>query len=653
MFRIVTNSSLNSTFKARVVPQASHLNFTTTTSSANSSTTSAAVAAHAAKNFNFNSKRFNSPYQNNNNNNNNNSNNNNNHSNNNHSNNNNNNNNNNHSNNNNNNNQVSYNTQNHNNNNNRNNRSNRKKFYNNSSNNNNNFNNFIPNGRDNPWFHQLVAFEESVSQSSKASRFNSAFDPIFWNSIGKAMSLYRELSGTPDFGAERVSKLVYLLHTGLRQNRSQTLRLDKKPDFDSKSFHKDMSDFLCTSLREVSNDIIDNKISINEYGAMHLITSFKELVLYEEAISIWFSSRNSNSSSVFLDPRVVGVVLPIMYENGHSFENINKLFEQSKATIDYYHPNLAVGMIRTCLLANEINQALRLFEELCANAQQKRFGYLTETHLSFIGESNDLNVANTFFEKALNDEMPYKVDLQAPYIKKFMSNTWSQTKDFDKVLNIWIKCWGNYGINVNKGVSSSINDLFLSIFFENYANDSNIGFLKLKDIIRIYNNIKPVDEPFLNIIMTKCAIWDDSSIIESINDAYQIYGAEKTVVAYRVYLKTLGHSNVSEDHIFNAWNSLLQFADLTGATFIHNADWAALRDATIASKDYSKSRIETYCKIIKLYSVYCRDLRQFNMITEVNGTKHPGILPYLHNLNSLDVFGIKIPNFTNFKQLSS
>lgn len=512
------------------------------------------------------------------------------------------------------------------------------------------FNNEIPLGKDNPLYHQLTAFEDCVNYTTGNKLLNT-YNPQFWECINKAMELYHELSGTPDFNAERVSKLVYLLHTGLRQNRSQTLKLDKKPDFDAKNFHKDMMDYINLSLREISADIISNKNKINEYGAMHLITSFKELQLTSEAISIWENSRNSASGHIFLDPRVVGVILPLMYENGHSFAEIQELFETSKGQISYYHPNLGVGMIRVCLLANEINFALRLFEELCGNSQSRKFGYLTETHLSFIGESNDLSVANAFFEKALNDEMPYKIDLQVPYIKKFIVNTWSQTKDFNQVLNIWIKCWNNYGTKVNKGVSSSLNELFLSIFFTCYENNKVEGFAKLKDIIAMYGNIKPLDEPFLNIIMSKCVCWNDEAIINEVLNYYHVYNVTRTQVAYRVALKAMGSVAVDDTIIIAKWNELLQFSDFQGASFIHNADWAALRDATIGSSQYGEQRVNLYAAMVKQYCRMSKDLRQIKVLTEVNLTRFPFIATAMSYMDSIDTTQLNPPTFKNIREL--
>ena len=321
---------------------------------------------------------------------------------------------------------------------------------------------------------------------------NSNANPLFWDSIGRAMGLYHDLLTTPELNSDRVSKLVHLLHNGLRANRNQLTRMNKKPDYDSQSFHKEMTNYLCKSLREISEDVLNGKVELNEYGAMHLITAFKELLLFEEAVDIWkaaINGQNTYTSNIFLNPRVVGVILPILYDNGVSYPEIQALYEKSSSMINYFHPNLSVGMIRASLSASENDMALKLFQKLCQESTEMKYGYLIETHLSFIGECKDLNVAQTFFDKALNDEMPYKIDLQVSYVKSFLRNIWSQTRDFNHIYQIWYKSSLHYGRNVNHGISSSLNDTFFDIFFENYAVDKMQGFQTLQNVIQTYNNI--------------------------------------------------------------------------------------------------------------------------------------------------------------------
>lgn len=460
---------------------------------------------------------------------------------------------------------------------------------------------------DSPWYHKVCAFEDCVSQTlymsqtprrktmkHNAEHPNPNSNPLFWDSIGRAMDLYHDLINTPELNSDRVSKLVHLLHNGLRANRNQLTRMNKKPDYDSQSFHKEMTNYLCRSLREISDEVLRGKVELNEYGAMHLITAFKELLLFEEAVDIWknaINGSNQYTANIFLNPRVVGVILPILYDNGVSYPEIQNLYEKSSSMIDYFHPNLSVGMIRASLSAGENEMALKLFQRLCEESTEMKYGYLIETHLSFIGECKDLNVAQTFFDKALNDEMPYKIDLQVSYVKSFLRNIWTQTHDFNHVYQIWFKSSLHYGKGVNHGISSSLNDTFFDIFFENYAQDKVKGFETLQNLIQTYNQIKPIDEPFFNIILAKCTVWRDRSIIEYIDKSYELFHIPKTIVAYRILLKSMGSvDDATNNEILQRWIHLISKSDEIGQRFIANADWAALRDATVTWTQFQKEK---------------------------------------------------------------
>lgn len=600
---------------------------------------------------------------------------------------------------------------------------------------NKNFNNQNVN-IDSPYYNQIVAFDEYVSQTlymsqtpkrksmqQSTSHPNPNSNPLFWDSISKAMTIYRELAShnASELNTTRVSKLVHLLHNGLRTNRNQLTRMNKKPDYDSQSFHKEMTNYLCASLREISEDALKGRVQLNEYGAMHLITAFKELLLFEEAVNIWKSAISKNTSSyttkVFLNPRVVGVILPILYENGVPYDEIESLYERSSAMIDYFHPNLSVGMIRASLSAGQNDMALKLFQKLCEESTEAKYGYLIETHLSFIGECKDLNIAQTFFDKALNNEMPYKIDLQVSYVKLFLKNIWNSTNDFNNVYDIWYKSSTHYGKDVNHGISSSLNDTFFEIFFQNYYGNKLEGFQKLQEIIQTYNNIKPIDEPFFNIILTKCTVWRDRDVIDYIDDAYGLYHIPKTIVAYRILLKSMGSvDNATNEDILSRWVNLISKSDEIGQSFIANADWAALRDATVtwtqqninstrvsnAASPFSRSsstnlldmtddaeidmthpalqaanasgafddyapeesiatsvvndsfegRVELYLKVVKRYSIFCRDSRQLARLTSGTGIKYPVLQKSLDKFENLDASDIPIPQLQSLKMSS-
>ncbi|AET38013.1 uncharacterized protein Ecym_2267 [Eremothecium cymbalariae DBVPG len=569
-----------------------------------------------------------------------------------------------------------------------------------------------------PWFHKVCAFDEYVNQSMETSlRHRSDGLPpvqstLFWDSIGKAMSLYRELTLSPELKPYRVSKLVNLLHLGLKVNRSQLTSMNKKPDYDSQSFHKEMTNYLCDSLREISGDILAQRVAVSEFGALHLLESFKELLLHEETVSTWQSAVNSadhNIVELFMKPSVVGVVLPLLYENGTSYEEIQILYEKSAATNKkqaYLDPGLTLGMIKASLAAGETEKALKLFQDICeTNSNGISRTVITGTHLAFIGECKDLSVAKTFFERALADGLPYKMNLQVSSVKLLLQNIWGQTRDFQQVSEIWERASRYYGRNVSHGISSSLNSKFFSIFFEHFLLDRVNGASRLRELIAAYNNIKPIDEPFFNIILTKCTVWGDRDIIEAIENSYDIYHIPKTIVTYRILLKAMGSIDVSNEEIHKKWIQLVTKADAIGQNYIANADWAALRDATVAYvhnqtnsvsrehgvllkstyEDYNPAleaanasgafdldinsqrppnnlseqhqqslkkvddRIELYYKIVKRYSPYCRDNKQYTRISSGVAANFPVAQPYVSKLAGMDVSDTYIPSFKNFR----
>ncbi len=500
------------------------------------------------------------------------------------------------------------------------------------------------NSSSSPWFNQLNAFEDCVTQTAD---FNSSgSQPFFWENAQKAMNLYHELRGTPDFTPAAIGKLCHLLHSGLRANRFQLTRLSKKPDYDSKSFHTEMQNFVKYSVREIINDLLEQRVSVNENGAMHLLTSLKELKLDQEAVAVWSGAMKVETlKDTFLQPRVVGVLLPLMFEAGTPFEDVNALFQESRKATVQLHQNLAIGMIKTCLAANQDTQALTLFTELCQDAKHGKVPYMIEAHLTFIGDCKDLNIAGSFFEKAINREMPYRLNLQVNSVKSYLNNIWEETGDFNRVVDAWTKATTFYGRNIHHGISSSLNNMFFEIFFKKYEGDRIAGLAHLKDIIAVYNDIKPIDEPFFNIIISKCGVWGDKETIDSLYKAYDIYRVKKTQISRRIYLKVLGSVNSTEEEILSSWYDMLRFADYEGSTYIANADWAAIRDATVNSKTNQRNLL--YCQIFKKYGAYCRDARQFKKLKQnfedsANGS--------LMDLAQIDDSNVQLVDFTSIRR---
>ncbi|CAI4061712.1 Rmd9p SKDI_07G1510 [Saccharomyces kudriavzevii IFO 1802] len=560
-----------------------------------------------------------------------------------------------------------------------------------------------------PWRHELLSFDECVSSALKYSTTplqntyrkigNNQLNKhpsfaLFWDSMGRAMELYYSSRESPDFNAFRVSRLVHLLHNGLRSTRDQLVKLNRKPDYDSQSFHKEMMNFLCNSLKDISDDVLTSKVSINGYGATHLLTSFKELSFDDDCIRIWETAKNLPNETVsqaFQEPKVLGFVLPLLYAKNHSLTEANELYNQVIQSKEFTHPNLFCGLIKVFIKAEDYEKALSLFGKLCENAEVRNYGYLIETHLSFIGDSRNLALAESFFDKIINDEMPYKIILQVSTVNSFLQNIWKEEKNFDYVYKVWEKAVKFYGNTVNPGILSSLNNTFFTIFFENFIEDKIKGFHKLQEIITFYSSVKKIDEPFFNVMLTKAATWHERSIIDFIDKSYTLYHIPRTIISYRILLKSLGGiDDTNNQEILNKWLELIKKLDELGQQYIANADLSALRDATVVWSQLKKNektfiakseiasttatiatdntktpealeplkeddstskfedRIELYLKVLKRYTPYFRAPKQVFRYTAGCAESYPILNEYLGSYSNLSVEDIPVPQLHSF-----
>lgn len=525
---------------------------------------------------------------------------------------------------------------------------------------------------DSIWYTRLCAFDDCVLQSlstSKQNEFNLRSPTnynggrgrngnqqknsglMFWDSINRAMRLYHDLRDCPQLTPARVSSLINLLHNGLRINRGQMVQLKKKPDADSKSFNIEMTNFITDSLNEITKDVLDENIAVNEYGLMHLLTSFKELGKQTEAVDAWKTGmKNPKLIEDFVHPKVVGVMLPVLFEKGaFSFEQCRDLYETSRKRLRFAHPNLTCGFIHVCLLANENMIALETFSKMCESLAPAHFNYLIEAHLSFLGLCKDINIAKSFFNKAIVGEMPYKVHLHVSQVNTLLSNIWTETNDFAQVNDTWKTALKYYCTdpaykkrNIT-GILSSLNNAYFGLFFEKYADDKVKGFEMLQQSMNTFMELNgSLDEPCLNIILTKCTVWQSQEVIDSVLKYFDSFNIPQTIITKRILLKSLGSlDNITCNDILRRWNELIRKEDQMGQRYIANADWAALRDATIswaqihADEAGCEQRVHLYFQLLSLYKKYARDVSQVNSFS-VRLSPHLAVAKAYLEANPLD-----------------
>ncbi|KAL3230094.1 RNA-binding protein RMD9, mitochondrial [Nakaseomyces bracarensis] len=538
-----------------------------------------------------------------------------------------------------------------------------------------------PKDKTSPWYNQLCALDDCLASTLQLSSTpvrkmlndrvahpQLGSSTTFWDSISRAVSLYNELKECPELTGHRVGELVHLLHNGLRTDRQLLGSLNKKPDYDAQSFHKEMVNFIYASLNEITEDILNGTVAINASGAVHLLTSYQEMGFEEQIIQIWNAVKAPEGESgsatpdvkkLFKSPSVVGTLLPIIFESQLiTFAEAEKLFVDARDLAQNYFPhNLYVGMILTSLKAKEDIKALELFEKLCANATGTAYGYITETHLAFIGQCKDFDISEKFLDRALNNEMPYRVEVQVSYVNSLLNNIWNTQKDFSKIENVWKKVIKFYAENkLRLSVFSSLNNEFFTYFFETYKNDKEVGLVKLQDIISQYNELKGIDEPFLNVILAKCGVWREKEVIRYIEKNFELFNVPKSLISYRILLKALGSvDGVTSEELLSRWQDIIQKIDSQGNTYIANADWAALRDATVKwaqeneSSEAAQQRVELYLQIVKQYQKFCSAGHQRFRILKGCSRSFPILAENLHKLNKLDASSIIVPELQNLR----
>lgn len=480
-----------------------------------------------------------------------------------------------------------------------------------------------------PYYRKLLAFDECLAHNSFFDQKTSTVHGgsiQFWDAIDKVMPLYEELSITGELTEQRMDDLISLLRNGIRMRRFELGRMNKNEDRDVKSPLQQVQSHLKVSLLKIGEDIVKSasesqliNVSVSQRGLTHLFKSYSELNLSDEAANLWYRCKSiPELNHLVTSESVLGVILSILVEGKNfNFDEVNAIYKNVKNSRKnrlFIHSELQIAMLKACLLKDKIDDALIIFKEITSGTfelydkgnmtpTKEVMNYMTQAHLSFVGYCQDFETANVFFNGSFDNTLPYFTPIQLNSVKKFMFNTWSSTKDFDKVTDIWKRTW-KYFEDEKKTtniVSSSLNDAYLDIFFDKYHHFDANATNALRDLIGSYAKIKPMDEPFFNCLMTKSIKWGQLDIFQSILEAGDLYNFPKSNVYHRCILKASGSVPLGIDQTFHLFERLLNSNIQMGSDFITNADWHALRDATIKSPEYlSGEKIDLYFKLFKL-----------------------------------------------------
>lgn len=484
---------------------------------------------------------------------------------------------------------------------------------------------------------QLAAFDECLAQNSTydlATGQISGGVNRFWFAVKRIIPIYRSLVFSGQLNEKRMAEFVSLLRNGLRIHRLELSKLKKNLDKDSNNPIKNIHYLLTCAIREVSYNLLDGLVSLNSHGLTHLFKAYKDLGFTNEAVHIWENGRkNPHLYHIFTSEPVLGSIFPFLVESGDfDFGEIWEMYSKirdNKQHGEKLHNELQVGMIRVCLFKNRTDDALEIFKKLTSDVYNSFNNkgieppinvksYMTMAHLSFIGFCKDIDTADFFFNDAVMESMPYLTPLQLNFIKKYLANTWEMTGNYEKVKRIWLVTWNHYEAkkSSNSSVSSSLNDAFLSIFFKNNPSFTIESFNELKNIIHEYSLIRAIDEPFINVLLSKSTSWHNSEVFEYILNVANSNNFSKTNVFYRCCLKACGSVDVDYQSILTLFRQLLSNNASNGMKYIAHADWVALRDATINSPylmsfQSVNDRIDLYFKLWKICSSSFISLENF------------------------------------------
>ncbi|EER30698.1 conserved hypothetical protein [Candida tropicalis MYA-3404] len=351
------------------------------------------------------------------------------------------------------------------------------------------------------------------------------------------------------------------------------------------------------------NEVLSSRMLFKVFGTL---LQFK---LNTEILSLWENGVNSEVGKLFLAHDVLSIVIQVGYETHRfTYEEIKQIYDMSVVEGEPVHPFLSDRIGQVAINEADNARGLDALESLMTLYEQNPkersvLGGLAQLHLSFIGQCKDIAIAKRFFEKALTPGgLPYVVVLKSPYMVSFLENCSAGGDSMPEVIETWRRISMQYILD-NQDLSSksaTINTGLFKIFFNKYPEPTPEA-IELLDLI--FERCPRVDEVFLNTMVSSMG-WDNKAIFQKIVDSYESHNAEKSLISHRIILKQAGQIEFSNEEILALWNQLLAKLDDEGYSYIANADWSALRAATVFSDKFKDERTPLYLSILKQYKDY-------------------------------------------------
>ncbi|GEQ68612.1 hypothetical protein JCM33374_g2280 [Metschnikowia sp. JCM 33374] len=497
--------------------------------------------------------------------------------------------------------------------------------------------------------------ETSLWQTNTSARF------------GLLTEMFQDNHVKCNLSVDDLYKYVNVLNEAVYSNRYSRLNESRNRDSDSYQNHTLSNDIW---LKNAILDLADNlshgplRSLVQPQTLRKLLYAMLQLQVYPEMIKFWENGVNDpKQSSKYLKQSVLAVILPLTYsEKRFSYDQIIKLYEVNTKQMPHIIHGLSGSIGKIAIQEGDYSRALDCLELVLAYLESGKdkestvHRTLAELHAAFIGECKDIKIAKHFFNKTIENQLPYNVPLKAPRIQSLMEHCVEANEPFETIFDVWkhtLTVYARDSKNIMNARYSILNKAFCSIFFTMYPTLTEEGYAKLKEIIATYANIKAVDDIFLNNLISSYT-WDDKVVFDQLVDNYAVYNVSETAVSYRVILKKMGGiKDFTNADILKRWNTTLHFLDGSGYSYIPIADWASLREATILSP-YASTRTEFYLAVLNAYKNYHQDDKavvrfvknwfprpQMKSIALVSSTPTPTF--------NTDV-DVKIPSFQNLKE---
>lgn len=450
-------------------------------------------------------------------------------------------------------------------------------------------------------------------EKGRAQRYSQALSELqkcFANDDVKAKLSEQTLSNYASF----LNRFIYY-------NRTSRLSSNLNRDSDqykSKVLNNDI--VLKSAIIDMADAILRHKIQIKDTNSLFpLFQAMLQTESYAELVELWEAGVNrEEDSAAYLSQNVLSVVLPVAYRiQRFSYEEIEKIYDYNTKGMAV-HYQLLTSMGKIAIQAGDNSRGLDIMEDLMKvyegkrNNQSSVLHQLGELHLNFIGHCQDIKIAKHFFDKVVEFNLPYKVILKAPYVVSLLENCYEKKEPFSTITKFWRDtveyCSRVDDKHDHRSRYATLHNKFFSLFFKLYPHLSEEGYSTLKNLIATYANLRPMDEIFINSIISNYN-WGDRVVFQQLVENFEIHDIPRTPISYRVCLKKMGEiRDFTNEEILQQWYSSLRFLDLEGYTYIPIADWAALRDSTIMSP-YSDDRTSFYLKVLDKFKNFHQDER--------------------------------------------